>query len=302
MTENGREWIKSNLADEIEVLTGKTHTPLRIEEFYRFITFHQSFSYEEFVEGLRPRADETGNITYSVEPGVFKSICNLAEAAHWKHEEKAPKYLLVIDEINRGNISKVFGELITLIEDDKRIGQKNEIRVTLPYSQASFGVPPNLYILGTMNTADRSIALLDIALRRRFSFVEMRADPTVLSGRNEVGIRLDSLLERLNLRIGALLSRDYHIGHSYFIEIDSIARLRFVWYDRIVPLLKEYFYNNSEALVAVLGNAFIANTYPSDKLFETAPDVFDPDHQTPEINTFEGDDDGFVNALLKIIG
>ncbi|MCW3096239.1 MAG: hypothetical protein JWL77_1857 [Chthonomonadaceae bacterium] len=302
LTNSGKEWIESNLAEEIAVLTGRTHTPSRIEEFYRFVTFHQSFSYEEFIEGLRPRTDEVGSITYSVEPGVFKSISNLAEAAYKKHKEKAPNYLLVIDEINRGNISKVFGELITLIEDDKRIDQENEIRVTLPYSQDSFGVPPNLFILGTMNTADRSIALFDIALRRRFSFFEMRADPAVLAGQNVAGIPLDALLARLNLRIGALLSRDYHIGHSYFKKVDNINRLRFVWYDRIIPLLKEYFYNSGEALAAVLGCAFILEAYSSDKVFETVPDVFDSDHQMPEINTFEADNEGFISALLKIVG
>lgn len=210
----------------------------------------QSFAYEEFVEGIRPDTGEDGQID-DVEPGVFRRICERA-AADPKH-----RYLLIIDEINRANIAKVFGELITLIEDDKRVGKLNEITVTLPYSGFEFGVPSNLFILGT-NYADRSIALLDLALRRRFTFVELAPEPALLPVVG--GVDLGALLTRLNHRIVALLDPDHQIGHSYFVSLEdgrSSARLWFTWYHRVIPLLQEYFYNDGDRLAAALGAAFV---------------------------------------------
>jgi MoxR-like ATPase/predicted RNA-binding protein with PUA-like domain len=268
--------------------------------FMEFVTFHQSFAYEEFVEGLKPLPPEEGEaeVKYDVVPGVFRRICARAEAAWRAHGKNAPKYFLIIDEINRANISKVFGELITLMEDDKRLGQENEINVTLPYSGEKFGIPPNLYIIGTMNTADRSIALLDIALRRRLTFVELMPDPTTLASKVIDDISLDKLLRRLNERITALLDRDHQIGHSYFLDVSDADELRFVWYHRVVPLLQEYFYNDGERLKAVLGDDFVRRVEVDAATQKALNDLYDPD--TPKYEVAELDGDSFLGALRKL--
>ena len=239
--------------------TGKTWLVTQFAKMFteaekvEMVTFHQSFAYEEFVEGVRPVIVE-GQINYDVRDGVFKRICRTAE----KNPDSA--YLLIIDEINRANIAKVLGELITLIEDDKRLGEANEVQVTLPYSGERFGVPANLTILGTMNTADRSIALLDLALRRRFTFVEMPPNPSLLPEEEVAGVDLQALLTRLNKRVGALLDPDHRIGHSYLMGVATEEDLHFAWYRRIVPLLQEYFYHDGERLQAVVGKAFVQET------------------------------------------
>ena len=220
------------------------------EERVEFVTFHQSYGYEEFVEGLRPDTGGAGSAGFSLVPtaGVLKRI---AERAHNNSEEN---YVLVIDEINRANVSKVLGELVTLLEEDKREGADNEVKLTLPYSKDSFALPSNLYILGTMNTADRSIALLDTALRRRFEFKEIPPELGILSEFSEsTGIDLPKVLGTINTRLEWLLDRDHLIGHAWFMGLDSKADVDRVMRHKIIPLIAEYFYDDWKKVQAVLG-------------------------------------------------
>lgn len=338
-----------------------------------FTTFHQSYGYEEFVEGIKPRIDSKENskeVEYEIKDGIFKELCKKAldnykvslltqeefvksedlenkieifldelvdqqkfiektQSGGFKLEEYNEKYriitddtnanlylnleifktllenkdkiingrsikqilnnkhrrqidsyyfqlvklfkereqdykvdnnpsekpelkpyIIIIDEINRGNVSKIFGELITLIEPSKRIGADEELKVTLPYSKDEFGVPKNVYIIGTMNTADRSITSLDTALRRRFEFVEMMPKPSELSKIEDID--LQELLKAINMRIEYLLDREKTIGHAFFIGIDSLEKLKNVFQNKIIPLLQEYFYNDYALIDAVL--------------------------------------------------
>lgn len=237
-----------------------------------FCTFHQSYGYEEFIERLK--SDGKGN--FVTEDGILKTISyNAAYEAlkdEYKEEEEdyldkklkvnefinkekafkeAKKFVLIIDEINRGNISKVFGELITLLEEDKRIGTSNQIVVNLPYTKEKFSIPNNLYIIGTMNTSDKSIAQIDIALRRRFIFEEMMPNYDILDETD--GIELDRLLNTINERVEFLLDRDHLIGHAYFVNCKSASDVINVIVNKVVPLLQEYFYGDNEKVGMILG-------------------------------------------------
>ncbi|MDL2290791.1 AAA family ATPase [Desulfovibrio sp. OttesenSCG-928-F20] len=215
------------------------------------VTFHQSYSYEDFIEGIRPvlgDEEQEGDLAYVLKDGLFKELCAAA-----RRDPDRP-WALFIDECNRGNIAKIFGELIALIEDNKREGTAQAMSVRLPYSGEKFSIPGNLYIIGAMNTADRSLAFLDMALRRRFAFRRIDPDPSLLPCKEIGNIRLDRLLECINDRITALYDKDHCIGHSYLWNVTDMETLRRAFLDRIIPLLEEYFFDDWEKVRLVLGD------------------------------------------------
>lgn len=234
-----------------------------------FTTFHQSYGYEEFIEGIKPIIDENKqDIGYTIEPGVFKKFCDNAKSITRTStgiestviEENTEPYVFIIDEINRGNISKIFGELITLIESTKRAGMPEAASAILPYSGDEFSVPSNVYILGTMNTADRSIALMDTALRRRFQFVEMMPDSDVLRKIHADKVEdLDvaAMLDKINERIEYLYDREHTIGHAFFTDLKddaTLVKLQSIFEKSVIPLLQEYFYEDYQKIQLVLGD------------------------------------------------
>lgn len=402
------EEIKEEVAEEGYEVVKERYTGYRDENRIAFTTFHQSYGYEEFIEGIKPMVNDSGEVGFNIESGIFKEFCEMATTNHrispsariWKislggagerdiktrcfedgtirigftkhgetpllddekmtsamknvftyfydtmeigdvvlslkdhehidgigiiegeaewlkdeerykrcrkvkwlakdisesilemnmrkkmtqktiyplnrltvsqieriitkhdavekdDEERSEPYVFIIDEINRGNISKILGELITLIEPSKRLGEVEETLVKLPYSKKEFGVPDNIHIIGTMNTADRSIALMDTALRRRFRFVEMSPDPSTLRGISVGGVDIERLLEVMNRRIEALYDRDHMIGHAYFTDLssdDDVDALKEIFLKSIIPLLQEYFFDDYEKIRAVLGD------------------------------------------------
>lgn len=296
------------LVDQIKAGQHDTDTVHR----YSFVTFHQSYGYEEFVEGLRPVLNgdgEEGKVEYEIRPGAFKELCRMARQA------PNQRFAMVIDEINRGNISKIFGELITLIEPDKRDlmdGSKPSLELTLAYSGEKFSVPANVDIIGTMNTADRSLALLDMALRRRFDFVPLLPDTCAekasgdedsaplagLVATTEDGtIDVRRMLERINERIEVLYDRDHCIGHAYFTALwnadDGDARfekLVDIFRNRIVPLLEEYFFEDWHKIRLVLGD----NQKPEAEQFITERG----DHEQ-DLNDLFGNNHGLNGYAVK---
>ncbi|MEM5507599.1 AAA family ATPase [Pseudoalteromonas sp. AS71] len=252
-------WFIVNKGDELlvgykELLNElKAGPPVEKEiKRFEFVTFHQSYGYEEFIEGLRPVTNDDGDISYVVKPGILKRLCKRAEA------DANHQYALVIDEINRGNISKIFGELISLIEIDKRAGEEHSLTVTLPYSNLPFSVPSNLDIIGTMNTADRSLTHIDIALRRRFEFIELRTKYKLLKSDVD-GIDVRKLLFTINKRIELLLDREHIIGHALLMKVSNLADLKQVFITNIIPLLEEYFFEDWDKIKQVFnGNRFVS--------------------------------------------
>jgi len=224
-----------------------------------FTTFHQSMAYEDFVEGIKPTVVD-GQVHYQVHDGLLKALARQAT------KERQSNFVLIIDEINRGNVANILGELITVLEEDKRLAANHALKVKLPYSKEWFGLPPNLYVIATMNTIDRSTEQLDMALRRRFTFVERQADSMLLSEDID-GINLRAMHQCINERITILLDKEHQIGHAYFMTINNLADLQAVFQNQIIPLLLEYFYGDYGKLGLVLGPAFVhKKTFPFSKL------------------------------------
>jgi len=295
---------ESEQVKEVRVESDQREIAEKFDEYRKegrieFITFHPSYSYEEFIEGITVEIEgenkASEEIRYVLRPGIFKKMCTRAlgtamglehhdiQEKSWKEIyeeyyniedpiefEYAPKYVLIIDEINRGDIAKIFGELITLLEADKRLGAENELVTKLPTSEDQFGVPGNVYIVATMNTADRSIALLDVALRRRFGFIEMNPDFNILdeehlnknkeelikNGVYELLMKSKEAILKINQEIcnDSSIGRDKQIGHSFLFKVKTLLNLCLVWKHEILPLLEEYCYSDYAKINRMLFN------------------------------------------------
>ena len=256
--------------------TGKTHAMQRLmrEAFKRgedftFVAFHPSYSYEDFIGGLRPVAAEGGGIEVKFQKGPFLELCEKA------HANTTQWFTLFIDEINRANVAKVFGELITLIEPSKRViagspPKENGAWVKVPGYERLLGVPDNLNLVATMNTADRSVALIDVALRRRFRFEECPPEPSNIEPAMVGAIHLPTLLQRLNDRLEYLLDRDHAIGHAVFMNIQSLDALRDVLARRVIPLLQEYFFEDVDKVRLALTGSSRESVFFEQRLLKPA--------------------------------
>lgn len=228
-----------------------------------FVTFHQAFSYEDFVEGIKPQVGETG-LTYQLVDGIFKSLCKKATEA-WAEDTKKDSpprpYVLVIDEINRGNVAAIFGDLVTLIEPDKRAAGRESLKVQLPYSKTWFAVPSNIYLIGTMNSADQGAVALDLAFRRRFLFKALYPDPSLLTRLAKspmiAGIDLRRMLTAINERLEAMLDIHHCIGQAYLMNITTLDELKGVFENAILPLLEVYFWGDYSKIGLILGKDFV---------------------------------------------
>lgn len=254
LSDAGRRYVEEQFGELLELLKQPQAAQNRYEDYVQVVAFHPSYTYEDFVEGLRASSKD-GQLQVEVKPGILRVMCQRAA----RHPDD--RYVLIIDEINRANLSKVFGELIMLIEDDKRAGAPNEITVNLPYSGEAFNIPNNLYFIGTLNTADRSIALMDVAMRRRFAFVDVPPRPELVGTMTDSSgqtLDLGAVLRVLNGRIRLILGRSHEIGHSYLLGISRLPQasqldaLEHIWNSQLLPLLEEYFYSRPDTLRDVL--------------------------------------------------
>lgn len=277
------EWfIAQDLPEELQAVVRGLKAPpdQHLLDDFTFVTFHQAYGYEDFIEGIRPNIDDNADeasLSYRLEDGAFlraaraalrlagfkgslHDFCGMSRKQREVQLANARPYAVFIDEINRGNVARIFGELITLLEEDKRLGEDNEVIVQLPYSKKLFGVPPNLHIIGTMNTADRSVEALDAALRRRFEFRELSPAPERLEFTVEGDINPELMLRTINRRLEKLYDRDHCIGHAYLMSLQeepSLERLKHVFKYKVIPLLQEYFFGDWGKIGLVLGRDFV---------------------------------------------
>lgn len=222
-------------------------------ERFSFVSFHQAYGYEEFVEGIRPHIADNGQMSYRVESGAFLRLCQQA-----KHDP-SHRYAMLIDEINRANVARVFGELMSLIEPTKRAGQTDSLSVNLAYSRQPFSVPSNVDIYATMNSQDHSLSPLDMAFRRRFEFIECQPQPQLLGKvmANGAEIDLAKLLTALNERISQNLAKDSQLGHSFLWGIDSLHALSAAFSQSIIPQVAQACQQHGQILQAIFGQTFI---------------------------------------------
>jgi 5-methylcytosine-specific restriction protein B len=277
------------------------------DEFRSIIGGSNSSAYWSVLNAIRkekvviPKNKEKRKYTFEEKKEVVLSLSK----SDFKNKNGKP-FVLIIDEINRGNVSAIFGELITLIEEDKRLGKDEALEVVLPYSKDKFGVPPNLYIVGTMNTADRSVEALDTALRRRFSFEEMPPNYELKELEYEIfGHKASEVLKTINKRIEKLLDKDHAIGHSYFLYKDE-NKMIVSFYKNIIPLLQEYFFGDYGKIGLVLGKGFVQlkDWDNDDKFFadfdaESASDY--EERSVYKIIDYRKDKAGFTDAISKLM-